>query len=455
MGHASARHPVLASASRLPRLTGLLLLTIVFLTFLFLHHSSIPDIASLPRLQFAPASSSSSSSASASADDPALFPLDPDNLLAYRHHLERTTSLASQTTHSPTLSFTSIYVLSLPGRKDRREQMLKLGRSLGLELKFVDAFLKDEPFIKWIAERVVEVRKQRVKALAKARKIKPSSIGGLETGTIWVAQTLDEAGNKPFPKLKDPRYKNNWVEHLEYHFRRGTLDQLQPANPNLNISEVLWDPIEPIEGRQVNDGVISTFFGHTRAMLKMIEEGDESALILEDDVDFEWDLERLWARIESKMPRDWELSFLGHCWGRELMQPAYLHPLLHASTAPLCLHAYALTQSGAQHLMKLLNNPWTAYQTAVDTAVPSYIGFNLVKSYSVEPPLVIQRKDGPSDIQAGIGSKWRGLLMDSAWERIEKDEGIEVFEPEWNPNDLDPATIFRYGRRKCDPVTGF
>lgn len=57
----------------------------------------------------------------------------------------------------------------------------------------------------------------------------------------------------------------------------------------------------------------------------MVERGDESALILEDDVDIEWDLERLWSRIERRLPRDadgkyaWDINFLGHCWGRELM----------------------------------------------------------------------------------------------------------------------------------------
>lgn len=64
----------------------------------------------------------------------------------------------------------------------------------------------------------------------------------------------------------------------------------------------------------------------------MVENEDESALILEDDVDVEWDLERTWARIRRRLPgererelnggkgeMDWDVSFLGHCWGRELL----------------------------------------------------------------------------------------------------------------------------------------
>jgi hypothetical protein len=131
-----------------------------------------------------------------------------------------------------------------------------------------------------------------------------------------------------------------------------------------------------------------------------------------------------------------------------LTEPQYLHPHLHKSSVPLCLHAYALSNTGAQTVLSLLNNPWTAYQTAVDTAVPSFISFSLLNSFSVEPPLIIQRKDGPSDIQAGIGSKWRGLLMDSTVDRIRAANGEEVFEEVYDPNNLDPATVFRYGNNK-------
>lgn len=120
-----------------------------------------------------------------------------------------------------------------------------------------------------------------------------------------------------------------------------------------------------------------------------------------------------------------------------------MHPHLHKSSVPLCLHAYALSAAGASHLLSLLENPWSAYQTAVDTAVPSFIQFGLLNSFSIDPPLFIQRKDGPSDIQAGVGSKWRGLLMDSTADRVRKMEGLEVYESEYDEANLDPATLFR------------
>lgn len=90
--------------------------------------------------------------------------LDNDRF-GYRLHLERTTSPPAQRLHSPTLTFDHIYVLSLPSRLDRRHEMRQLARAHGLELTFVDAVNKSEPFIRWIAEQAARVRPERLETM--------------------------------------------------------------------------------------------------------------------------------------------------------------------------------------------------------------------------------------------------------------------------------------------------
>jgi hypothetical protein len=85
--------------------------------------------------------------------------------LTYRAHLESTTSPLSQLIHSQTLTFSNIYVLSLPGRIDRRREMGKVAEALGLRIRWVDARRKEEGFVKWIAERVLEVRREKVRLM--------------------------------------------------------------------------------------------------------------------------------------------------------------------------------------------------------------------------------------------------------------------------------------------------
>lgn len=75
--------------------------------------------------------------------------------------------------------------------------------------------------------------------------------------------------------------------------------------------------------------------------------------------------------------------------------------------------------------------------------MPSLIHFHQINAFSVQPPLIIQRKDGPSDLQKGNGSKWRGFLSDSTVERIKMDEGVWEGDEVWDPDRLDPATEFR------------
>ncbi|BGP57564.1 hypothetical protein JCM8202_002285 [Rhodotorula sphaerocarpa] len=413
--------------------------------------------------------------------------------LRFRRQLEHTTAPTVHfTRHSRTLSFDRIYVLSLPSREDRRTDIRTLADALALDIEFVDAAHRSEPFLKWIAERVRETRELRKKVMSRARGTKMSKIGRMGTGSDWVTPfpgRLDSpapARFPPFPAslpaLKDgvsapPHYAgSNWVSHLEaLHSAGGRHTSLRPSDPHLNVSQLLWDPLEPQAVRQVHEGIISTYWGQTRALKRMLENGDRTALILEDDVDVEWDIERLWASVERRLPRraddgaeDWDITFLGHCWGGESQQPQYLHPLVHRSTGPMCLHAYAVTNTGARRLLATMLDPWSAFSTAIDLVVPSLLHIQtalatlakrlnqtealvapppleLLKSFSIAPPLVVQRKDGPSDLQRGNGSRWRGLLRDSTVERIKRDQGswTDEWDETYDERHPDPATVVR------------
>jgi hypothetical protein len=120
-------------------------------------------------------------------------------------------------------------------------------------------------------------------------------------------------------------------------------------------------------------------------------------------------------------------------------EPTNLHPHLFTSVSPRCLHAYALSRAGATKIISLLSDPWVAYQAPVDVTIPTLAAAGRIVPYSVEPPLVIQSKSSPSDIQPGVGSPWRGLLADSTVERIWRDEGLVVPPLEWQEAIKDPS----------------
>lgn len=120
-------------------------------------------------------------------------------------------------------------------------------------------------------------------------------------------------------------------------------------------------------------------------------------------------------------------------------EPQYVHPFLHEANEPRCLHGYALSSAGATHLLSLLSDPWTAYQTPIDTMIPSLIRAGKLRAFSLEPAVIIQSKELSSDIQTGVGSPWRGVLADSTWDRILRDEGVDVPQLKWEDVKDDPA----------------
>lgn len=269
-----------------------------------------------------------------------------DDLLTYHRHLEKEHSPHAYLRHSPTLTFDHIYVLSLPHRTDRRSRMNKIARALGFQFTFVDATNKDSPIIGWIAERVKEIRDRKLKILAPLLGKPESEIGGMGTGSLWLkgddpkigltfpdlttlddrwtidnlrAAILDKGSDTDEVEGLESNYSGekvvDWVTYLE---STDKLDLLKPNDPHVNVTELLHDPVEPLPARQVNEGVVATWYSQTRVWKKMVQNKDKSALILEDDVDIEWDIERIWPNVERSLPKDWEVVFLGHCWGREL-----------------------------------------------------------------------------------------------------------------------------------------
>jgi hypothetical protein len=259
---------------------------------------------------------------------------DPSDL-AYREHLDKEHAPHPFSEHSPTLTFSRIYILSLPFRTDRRERMAKLMRALGLEFEFVDATSKDAPVIQWIGERAAETRRRKRQVVADGLGVSPEEVGGMGIGSIWLepSRPLErivnlEKNRKPrpefdFPSLDDEKYGGtDWVSFLE---SAPAGFDFEPAFDDFNVTEAMWDPMEENPFRQINEAVIATWYSQTRVWKLMEKNGDESALILEDDVDLEWDLDRIWPNIWRRLPtpgngkvEPWQITFLGHCWGREL-----------------------------------------------------------------------------------------------------------------------------------------
>ncbi|KAF9067950.1 hypothetical protein BDP27DRAFT_1328039 [Rhodocollybia butyracea] len=131
----------------------------------------------------------------------------------------------------------------------------------------------------------------------------------------------------------------------------------------------------------------------------------------------EVDIKERMRVLVPMLPYDWDMLYLGFCWSIEskhpVVQDPYLVPKknqLYPSFQPRCLHAYALSPAGAVRVLAHLRHEQFAYGRSVDLATEWLVWEKRVKSFTVVPPVSIQRKVTKTDITLVGGAIWKEEL---------------------------------------------
>ncbi|RUS19983.1 glycosyltransferase family 25-domain-containing protein [Endogone sp. FLAS-F59071] len=160
---------------------------------------------------------------------------------------------------------------------------------------------------------------------------------------------------------------------------------------------------------------------HMHVYQSIVANNLTSALILEDDIDMEADIEKRVFEVAPHLPKNWDVWFLGHCHEQELANKVG-HPSLQRSFRPQCTHSYAVSQRGAQKLVKML----AQIGKAIDITIRNRIKNGDIKAYSVQPPWTTQlkMKNDPSDVVSGLTGGWTTPMEDSVYDRIKLERFI-------------------------------
>ncbi|KAF8174137.1 hypothetical protein K438DRAFT_1849467 [Mycena galopus ATCC 62051] len=276
------------------------------------------------------------------------------------------------------------YVISLPRRTDRYQDMERLRTRLGLRWTYTVAEDSQSPWVDGIMSQV---------------QYRPTAFG--ET---------------PAPV---PVSASDFKPPLTCATENFTLSPYSPRLPEYKI---------------LSRSRIACWHSHLSATQgASTHERDKAVLILEDDVDMEADIKERLSSIWSLLPSDWDIVFLGHCLSNEshylplgyVAEPLHNFDLpsststtlLHPSHGPLCTHAYALSPTGAKRLLLHLMHPPFAYSRAIDHALAWLVRSGRLNSFSVVPSVIVQRKVGKSNVMPipgkGKGSGWRDRLVHS------------------------------------------
>ncbi|KAF9490281.1 hypothetical protein BDN71DRAFT_200392 [Pleurotus eryngii] len=298
--------------------------------------------------------------------------------------------------HENTLRIAAqLFVISLPRRTDRREQMDFLRGSLGLHWTYIDALDAEDPLVDALLDRV---RRSRL-------------INSNSSVLQW-----PESPHEPL-------------------FEADVTDWIDPDSSPLTCA--LEDNIIPPYSADTPQHLILTrsriacWHSHLTAIRQIaMSTSQYPSVILEDDIDMERDIRDRLHSIWHLLPEDWDIVFLGHCWSDESHYPLLEHPRwqifpshsplnqtrIHPSNAPKCTHAYALSKKGARRLWSHLSYSPFAYSRAIDQAFAWLIVSGRLQSYSIVPSLVVQRKIEGSDIVTGTkGSRWKDSLYNGVF----------------------------------------
>ncbi|KAF7971859.1 hypothetical protein HWV62_19804 [Athelia sp. TMB] len=312
--------------------------------------------------------------------------------------------------HSKTLGVSGkIYVIGLPGRADRRSEMEKLQDAMDITFTWHNATDMHSPAIGTILERIRHAR-------AAAR-------GGHEgehpnPEAYPFAWPADAHSREPLQR-DDIAGSELWF--LPQH-AAGRLPPLKPVPvPDTRpVEHVAQGNNEPNPDWPLKLVEISCWHSHFEVLRKIADGDDDVALIFEDDIDMEFDLDRRLRSVWPFLPADgWDMVMLGHCQSNEASQPAvkgtsYLYP----STMTMCTHGYAVSKKGAAALVRMLRTPLFAYSRPIDHAYTHLKWNGMLNQFSMYPAVVVQSKTTMSDIGDGTGPDEDFFLMDSALARV-------------------------------------
>ncbi|KZT38747.1 hypothetical protein SISSUDRAFT_1033120 [Sistotremastrum suecicum HHB10207 ss-3] len=351
--------------------------------------------------------------------------LDEDE--AYRARISAIRSTDTRP-HSKTLGVAdNVYLITLPQRTDRRERMDKIARALDITFTYFEGTDHHSERVAKIMDRV-KWQRGRIDD----RDAEPAD---------W-----PEADTESHPEVIFDAYPFQWSSDV-------IVNQLNPLNNSLGIAgsdywtldppDPVWEASHPLPSTKdkkmimttigfndayknvaLTNAMIGCWDSHARLWRKIVENGDKVAIIFEDDIDMEFDIEKRILRMWPALPKDWDVVMLGHCWSAEyenqpLPGSIALRPMYHT----LCTHAYAVSSTGVRRLIRHARSPDLAYSRPVDHVIKDLTLQRRLKTFSVYPQIVIQTKESISDVVGDRGIGWKEALLDSTLERIRMESG--------------------------------
>ena len=196
-----------------------------------------------------------------------------------------------------------IYVISLPNRHKRREDMEKLRLSLQLHWVYVDALDANSPLVSQIMNWVRALRTGPPHILDEANltsKLLPDSITFAWPEDIEILATSKD-------KL-DLWSTGIWSSPITGFFKLTPYPPIACATKNYSLTKYTTMLKEHLV---LTLPRVACWHSHLSVIHDIVDNDFGVSVILEDDVDMEQDIQKQLAFLWPTLPADWDILFLG------------------------------------------------------------------------------------------------------------------------------------------------
>ena len=217
---------------------------------------------------------------------------------AFLARIQRTQALSANSTLGV---MSEIYVVSLPQRTERRKDMERLRKHLGLRWTYFPAIANDSSVIHAIMQRVKMLRQEcELKGTAGCDFSWPGDLNAsafsMEPLNIWSPDFLVPAS----------------LQHLAETWLSQSIRPLTCATNDSRIPK--YTPKLPWN-RLLTQSRVACWHSHL-SVIQLISNEERlglwsSVLVLEDDVDMESDIKLQLHNLWPLLPADWDIVFLG------------------------------------------------------------------------------------------------------------------------------------------------
>lgn len=190
------------------------------------------------------------------------------------------------------------YVVSLSHRTDRREQMDVLRASLRLNWTYIDATGSQEVLVSKILQHVGSLRND-TRTSGQSRNTSDS------TSSFW-PENIDTISASDEPIFQSG--SDLWI--LSNNETSSSSPPLTCVTEN-DVIPPYSSKLPPF--RLLSLGRIACWKSHLEVIRRVANapQEDEATIILEDDVDMEWDIQKRLDGLWNLLPHDWDIVFLG------------------------------------------------------------------------------------------------------------------------------------------------